>query len=217
MKNSTRKFLMDYSIPEEIANAITHGIGALLSVAALVILIVKAVREGTAWHVTGYSIFGVSMVLLYLMSTLYHSLPWARARNVFARLDHATIFVLIAGTYTPYTLTVLRGTRGWVIFGLVWGIAIMGVVLKSIFLDKYHSASTWIYLAMGWIILIAGPHLFRTLPHKSLVYLITGGVFYSVGFIFYRLKRIPWSHPVWHLFVMAGTIFHFFSVLYLTS
>lgn len=217
MKNSTRKFLMDYSIPEEIANAITHGIGALLSVAALVILIVKAVCEGTAWHVAGYSIFGASMVLLYLMSTLYHSLPWTGARNVFARLDHATIFVLIAGTYTPYTLTVLRGSRGWVIFGLVWGIAIMGVVLKSIYLDKYHSASTWIYLAMGWIILIAGPNLFHALPHKSLVYLITGGVLYSVGFIFYRLKRIPWTHPVWHLFVMAGTLFHFFSVLNLTS
>ncbi|BFN37925.1 PAQR family membrane homeostasis protein TrhA [Fidelibacter multiformis] len=217
MKQSTRKFLMDYSIPEEIANAITHGIGVLLSIAALVILIVKAVREGTAWHVTSYTIFGVSMVLLYLMSTLYHSLPWAGARNVFARLDHATIFVLIAGTYTPYTLTVLRGPWGWVIFGLVWGIAILGVVLKAIYLDKYHTASTWIYLAMGWIILIAGPNLFRLLPHKSLVYLIIGGILYSVGFIFYRMKRVAWTHPIWHLFVMAGTLFHFFSVLYLTS
>ncbi|MDK2977017.1 MAG: hemolysin [Candidatus Marinimicrobia bacterium] len=217
MKQSTRKFLMDYSIPEEIANAITHGIGALLSIAGLVILIVKAVREGTAWHVTSYTIFGVSMVLLYLMSTLYHSLHGAGARNVFARLDHASIFVLIAGTYTPYTLTVLRGPLGWAIFGLVWGIAIVGIVLKAIYLDKYHMASTWIYLAMGWMILIAGPNLFRLLPHQSLVYLIIGGVFYSVGYIFYRMKHVAWTHPIWHLFVMAGTFFHFLSVLNLTS
>ncbi|RKY46960.1 MAG: hypothetical protein DRP86_08365 [Candidatus Neomarinimicrobiota bacterium] len=208
---------MDYSTSEEIANAITHGIGVLLSIAALVILIEKAVREGTTWHVISYTIFGASMILLYLMSTLYHSLPWAGARNVFARLDHSAIFVLIAGTYTPYTLTVLRGTRGWVIFGLVWGITVVGVVLKTIYLDKYHTASTWIYLAMGWLILIAGPDLFRLLSHKSLVYLIVGGVFYTVGFIFYRMKRVAWTHPIWHLFVLAGTLFHFFSVLYLTS
>jgi hemolysin III len=217
MKESTRKFLMDYSVPEEIANAITHGIGVLLSIAALVILVIKAVRTGTAWHVTSYSIFGSSMILLYLMSTLYHSLLWQGARNVFGRLDHATIFVLIAGTYTPYTLTILRGPWGWVIFGLVWGIALVGVVLKSIYLEKYHKATTWIYLAMGWIIVIAGPHLFRQLPFKSLIYLLIGGIFYSVGYIFYKWNKLPWSHPIWHLFVLAGTIFHFFSILYLTS
>lgn len=217
MKKSRYKFLMDYSVPEEFANAITHGIGVLFSITALVILIIRAVRTGTAWHVTSYTIFGISMVLLYLMSTLYHSLPWAGARNVFARLDHATIFVLIAGTYTPYTLTVLRGPWGWVIFGLVWGIALGGVVLKSIYLEKYHKTTTWIYLAMGWIIIIAGPHLVRQLPTKSLIYLITGGLLYSIGYIFYKWDKLPWSHPIWHLFVLGGTAFHFFSILNLTA
>lgn len=215
MKKSTEKFVMNYTVPEEITNAISHGMGSLLSVVALVILVKKALKIGTKWHVTSYAIFGSTMILLYLTSTLYHSLPWKGARNVFGRLDHAAIFVLIAGTYTPFTLTILRGPLGWTIFGCVWGIALVGVILKLIYLEKYHTASTWIYIAMGWFILIAGPHFFRLLPTKSLIYLVGGGLFYTVGYVFYRMKKVPWTHPVWHLFVLGGSFCHFMSVYYL--
>lgn len=202
-----------FIVPEEIANAVTHGMGFLLSIAALVLLVNRAIQAGTAWHIVSYTIFGSSMILLYLMSTLYHGIPKKGTRNVFRRMDHAAIFILIAGTYTPYTLTVLRGPWGWTLFGIVWGIALAGIILKTVYFKKYYKATNWVFLAMGWIIVIAIPVLIRQLPLKSLIYLFVGGGLYSIGYFFHRREKPIWSHPVWHLFVLGGTFFHFLSIM----
>lgn len=203
------------SLGEEIFNSITHGIGTLLSIAALVILVVFAVGKGTVWHVVSYSIYGGTMVLLYLSSTLYHSFTKEKVKNIFARLDHSAIFLLIAGTYTPYVLTVLRGPFGWTIFGIIWGIAIIGVVIRSIYLVRFKKFMVFLYLFMGWLFIIAIVPMINSLPTISVVFLFLGGILYSLGVIFYSLKKVKYAHGIWHLFVLAGSIMHFFSVLYI--
>lgn len=208
-----------YSLMEEIWNSITHGIGVGLSIAALVILLVHAViyaPEGLlTQYLVGYSIFGASLIILYLMSTLYHALTPYGAKKVFAIFDHSSIYLLIAGTYTPFCLTVLWGALGWTIFGIIWGLAILGVTFYAVFGNRMRALSAITYVLMGWLIIFAFGPLKASAPSESIVYLITGGAAYTIGVIFYAMKKIPHTHSIWHLFVLAGSIFHFFSLFLL--
>jgi hemolysin III len=201
------------TLGEEIANSVSHGIGFLAAVAALPLLVLGAQPRGAA-AVTGAAIFGATAALLYLTSTLYHSLAENRAKRVFRVLDHGAIYLLIAGTYTPFTLGVLRGAWGWTLFGLVWGLAIIGVVLKSSPAGfKYPRVSTVLYVAMGWLVLIAARPLAQHLPSWGLFWLLAGGVAYTGGVGFYAAHRVKYAHFAWHLCVLAGTACHFVAVL----
>jgi len=202
------------SIKEEIANSVIHGIGVGLSIAALVILILVAVRfGGTAWHVVGFTIFGSMLILLYLSSTLYHAIQHPVAKNILQRFDHAAIYLLIAGTYTPFVLTNLKGPMGWTLFGIIWGLAIIGVVFKAFAAGRYDRISLVVYIIMGWLIIIGVKPLVQNVPAASLVWLVIGGLAYTAGTIFYAWERLPFNHAIWHLFVLGGSIAHFFSVL----
>ncbi|MBK6282845.1 MAG: hemolysin III family protein [Draconibacterium sp.] len=209
-----KKTYRKLTVKEEIFNSITHGVGVLLSIAALVILVVLAVGKGNTWHVVSFSIYGSTMVLLYLSSTLYHSFTAEKVKNLFARFDHAAIFLLIAGTYTPFLLTALRGTFGWVLFGIIWGVAVIGVVIRSIYLTRFRKLMVAIYLIMGWLFVVAVGPMIKNLPLTSMIFLLLGGIFYSVGVIFYVKRNLKYGHGIWHLFVLAGSIMHFFAVLY---
>jgi len=198
---------------EEFANALTHGFGAVLAVAGLVLLVVFASLRGTARHIVGASIFGASMVLLYVMSTLYHSFRGPRVKKVFRILDHASIYLLIAGTYTPLCLGTLKGAWGWSLFGVIWGLAALGVIFKSIFIHKWAWLSLAVYLLMGWLVVIAIVPLWRAMPVGGLYWLFGGGLFYSLGAGLYAWRRLPYHHAVWHLCVVGGTACHFACVL----
>jgi hemolysin III len=201
------------SLGEEIANSVSHGVGLLAAVGAAPILVFSAVRSGSAARIAGASVFAASMVLLYFLSTLYHAMPRNRAKRVFRILDRAAIFLMIAGTYTPFTLGVLRGPWGWTLFGLVWGLALSGVVLTAAGGVRYPKLSTSLYLAMGWLVIIAVKPLWLRVPPWGLFWLVAGGIAYTVGVVFYAAKRVRYSHFVWHLFVIAGTACHFIAVL----
>ena len=201
------------SLGEEIANSVSHGVGLLAAVAVAPVLVLSAVQHGGAGRIVGATVFAATMVLLYLTSTLYHALPRNRAKRVFQVLDHAAIFLMIAGTYTPFTLGVLRGTWGWTLFGLVWSLALAGVVLTAVRGVRYPKLSTCLYLAMGWLILIAVKPLWLRVPAWGLFWLLAGGIAYTVGVVFYAAKRVCYSHFVWHLFVITGTACHFIAVL----
>jgi hemolysin III len=198
---------------EEIANSVSHGVAFLAAVAAAPVLVLSAARHDGAARIAGASVFAAAMVLLYLTSTLYHALPRNRAKRVFQVLDHAAIFLMIAGTYTPFTLGVLRGTWGWTLLGLVWGLALAGVVLTAAGGVRYPKLTTGLYLAMGWLILIAVKPLWLRMPSLGLFWLGAGGIAYTVGVVFYAANRVRYSHFVWHLFVITGTTCHFFAVL----
>ena len=202
------------SLGEEIFNSVTHGIGTLLSIAALVLLVVYASIKGNAWHIVSFSIFGATMVLLYLSSTLYHSFTKEKIKNLFVRFDHAAIFLLIAGTYTPFVLTTIRGALGWTLFGIIWSLAIAGVVIRSIYLTRFRKLMVGIYLAMGWMFVFAIVPMVKNLPASSIWFLFIGGACYSIGVIFYSWRNLKYGHGIWHLFVLAGSIMHFFSVIY---
>ncbi len=202
-----------YPLGEEIANAITHGVWSLLSIAGLVVLVVSAAVRGDAWYVVSFAVFGFSAVLLFTMSTLYHAIRAPRAKRVLKVMDHASIYALIAGTYTPFALTVLRPTVGWTVFGIVWGAAAIGISLKPFFAGRAKGLSTVTYVAMGWIIVFAWKPLVASAGADAVRFLIAGGLAYTVGAAFYMLKGRPWTHPVWHLFVGAGATLHFFAVL----
>lgn len=202
-----------YSLGEEIFNSVSHGIGGLLSIAGSVVLIVFCALYADAWAVVSASIYGASLIILYTMSTLYHAITNNKAKNFFRIMDHDTIFFLIAGTYTPFTLVTLRGPVGWVLFGIVWGTAIIGIVLNSIDLERFRKPSVICYILMGWAIIFAIKPMINALPSVSLIFLLTGGIFYTVGIIFYALKKVKWFHSVWHLFTISGSVFHFFSIL----
>lgn len=206
-----------FSKKEEIANSITHGIGATLSLAALVILIVYASLYGNAWHIVSFSLFGTTMLLLYVFSTLVHSLPIGKAKKVFEILDHAGIFFFIAGTYTPFLLVALRGALGWTLFGIIWGLAIFGTVFKAFFVDRFVKLSTILYIVIGWLIVVAWKPLVASVSTKGIVFLVIGGVLYSFGAIFYVWKGFKYHHAIWHLFVVAGSIMHFFAVMSLIA
>jgi len=201
------------SFGEEIANSISHGVGLLAAIIAAVVLVFSASQQDGAARIVGTSVFAATMVLLYLTSTLYHALPRNRAKRVFQVLDHIVIFLMIAGTYTPFTLGVLRGTWGWTLFGLVWGLAFAGVVLTAAGGVRYPKLRTGLYLAMGWLILIAIKPLWLRMPSLGLFWLLAGGIAYMVGMVFYAAKRVRYSHFVWHLFVITGTACHFIAVL----
>ncbi len=199
---------------EEIANSVSHGVGLVAALAAAPFLVVHAVRRGGTGAIVGASVFAATVVLLYLASTLYHALPRNRAKRVFQVIDHGAIFLLIAGTYTPFTLGVLRGAWGWTLFGLVWGLAAVGVVLKAVGRLQQRTLSTLLYLGMGWLILIAIRPLWLRVPLSGLLWLLLGGIAYTAGLAFFAAKGVRYSHFVWHLFVLAGTACHFFAVLW---
>jgi len=202
------------TLGQEIANAITHGIGVLLSISALVILVVFASLRGDAWYIAAYSVFGASMILLYLASTLYHAAKQGKIKQRLEIFDHIAIFVLIAGSYTAFTLTVLRSTVGWWFFGAVWSIAAFGTVMEIFFHNRHPGLTLASYLAMGWLVVLAWKPLVANAPSRMIFFLIAGGVSYSLGTIFFALgRRRGWFHVGWHFFVLAGTCFHFFSAL----
>lgn len=212
--NMVEKFVSQYTPGEEIANSITHAIATGLSIAALVVLIVSAVSGGDAWHIVSFSIFGSTLILLYLASTLYHAIPAARAKRILKTLDHSAIFLLIAGTYTPFMLVSLRGPVGWTIFGVIWGLAVTGIILKCCCVYRFKRLSLAIYLGMGWLCVLVGRDIYASLSPTSLILLALGGLAYTLGVIFYVWKRLPYNHAIWHLFVIAGSTLHFFSVLH---
>jgi len=198
---------------EEIANSVSHGVGLLAAVAVAPILIVGAVQRGGAPGIIGASVFAAAVGLLYLTSVLYHALPANRAKRVFQVLDHGAIFLLIAGTYTPFTLGVLRGAWGWSLLGLVWSLALVGVVLKATSGVRYPRLSMGLYLVMGWLIIVAIRPLWLLMPAEGIFWLLAGGIAYTAGAAFYAAEHLRYSHFVWHLFVLAGTACHFVAVL----
>ncbi|HJF31370.1 MAG TPA: hemolysin III family protein [Sporosarcina psychrophila] len=200
---------------EELWNAITHGIALLLSIPALVFLVLDAVRDGTVLHVVSYTIFGFSMLLLFLMSTLLHSMP-IKFKHLFSILDHSAIYILIAGTYTPLLLITVKGVLGWTLFGIVWGLAIAGILFKVFFIHRFEFVSLIFYILMGWLIIIAIKPLYTHLTFTGFALLVTGGLLYTFGSIFYAWRRIPYNHAIWHLFVIAGSASMYFCVLLYT-
>ena len=200
------------TLGEEVANAVTHGLGALLAVAALPLLVWQAQRQGSAADIVAASVFGATLVLLYGTSALYHALPAGAAKRWFNRLDHAAIYLLIAGSYTPFTLGVLKGPWGWTLFGIVWGAAALGVTIKLMNRLRHPWLSTGLYVAMGWVAVVAAGPLVERLPLAGLAWLVAGGLCYTLGAVVFMLdNRVRYAHAVWHLFVLAGSVCHFFA------
>ena len=199
---------------EELANAITHGIGFLLSIPALVMLIMIAAQKNSGWYMGSFLVFGISMLILYLFSTMLHSFKPSRAKNLFAILDHSAIYLLIAGTYTPFVLVTLKGPLGWTLFVLIWTLAVCGIVFKCLFINRFQLLSTIFYVLMGWLIIIAIQPLYARLTPTGFAFLLTGGLLYSVGAIFYIWRKIPFNHAIWHLFVLGGSAFMYFCILF---
>ena len=202
-----------YTVGEEIAHAVTHGVGLVLSIAGLVTLVVMASVRGDAWHIVGCAVFGATLVLLYGASTLYHGVRHANAKRLLQRFDHAAIFLLIAGTYTPLGLVSLRDGWGWMLLGLVWSLAVLGITLQVVVPTWARYLSVPLPLAMGWLALIALEPLARSLHPDGLALLVAGGAAYTIGIVFYAWRRLPFNHAVWHAFVMAGSAFHFSCVI----
>lgn len=199
---------------QELLNSLTHGLGTVLSIVGKVVLIIAASRQGDPWKVVAFSIFGASMILLYSASTLYHSVRTPRLKQLFKTTDHCAIFILIAGTYTPFTLVSLRGPLGWTLLGIIWGLALSGVILKMSYGNRYKAIRIAIYLAMGWLIVLASPSLASNLSTIALSLTVIGGIVYTFGVLFYLADRRPYMHAIWHLFVIGGTACHF-SAIYL--
>lgn len=202
------------TLGEEIANSITHGVGIGLSIAALVILVVLASKRGDAWRIVSFSIYGATLILLYLSSTLYHGFVNPKIKNIFRILDHSAIYLLIAGSYTPITLTFMRGAWGWTLFGIIWGIAIGGITVTILLLDKLKALLVLSYVAMGLIVVIAFKPMIEMVPRGMIAWLFIGGACYLLGIIFYLWKRLPYHHPIWHIFVLGGSISHFLGILF---
>ncbi|MEC9364309.1 MAG: PAQR family membrane homeostasis protein TrhA [Sinimarinibacterium flocculans] len=203
-----------YSLGEEIAHASTHGLGVVLSIVGLTVLVARASLYGDAWHITAVSIFGATLVLMYTASTLYHSIPLPRTKRVLRVIDHSLIYFLIAGTYTPFTLVTLHGPWGWSLFGVTWGLAIAGVGFKILATGKFEKLSLAIYLGMGWCAIAAVKPLLQNLETGGLILMLAGGLVYSGGVAFYVWEKLRYHHAIWHLFVLAGSILHFFAVLF---
>ena len=198
---------------EEVANAVSHGIGLLGAIAALPILVIGSERSGGAAAIAGAGIFGATLLLLYLASTIYHALPAGKAKRVFVVIDHCAIFLLIAGTYTPFTLGVLNGAWGWSLFGVIWGLALVGILLKSILGTRYQSLSVALYLVMGWLVVVAAQPVISAVPVAGLLWLLAGGLFYTLGVVFFHFdNRVRYAHFVWHLFVVGGSFCHCVAV-----
>ncbi|MGC9932491.1 PAQR family membrane homeostasis protein TrhA [Priestia aryabhattai] len=198
---------------EEIANAITHGVGAVLSIVGLTLLIVLSSLEGTPWHVISFTIYGITMLLLYVSSTLVHSFPEGKVKDLFEIFDHSSIYLFIAGTYTPFLFIAVKGTTGWTLFGIVWGIALAGIVFKAFFVKKFLFISTILYVFMGWMIVFAWDSLTQNIAHQGIVLLVVGGVLYTIGAVFYVWRGFRFHHMIWHMFVLGGTILHFLAII----
>ena len=203
-----------YSATEEKINIISHAIGFILSLVALALLVTVAILDGDIWRIISFSIFGSSLIILYAASTFYHSVKNPALRNKLNIIDHASIYVLIAGTYTPFTLVTLKGTIGWVIFGTSWGLALTGIILKLFFTGKYDLISTIMYVCMGWIIVFAIKPLINNLPLEGLLWLFAGGISYTIGAILYSIGRIKFNHAIFHMLVLTGSFCHFMSVFF---
>jgi len=203
-----------YSVNEEIAHAVIHGIGVLLSIAGLVILVAFSSLYGDVWHIVSSIIYGITLIILYSASTLYHSIPIPAAKVILRKIDHSAIYLLIAGTYTPFLLVNLRGGIGWYLFVLVWLIAVLGVLLELFRNERFKRLSIVMYLGLGWLVVAAIMPMLEFVAGGGLILLLIGGLFYSLGVIFYVRKKMPYHHVIWHVFVLAGSIFHFFAVLF---
>ena len=217
MKKAVSKALPKYTLGEELMNSISHCVGALLGIAALVLCVVRAalhIETVGASGVVGAAIYGSTLVILYTMSTLYHALTNKTAKKVFRVFDHTSIYLLIAGTYTPITLVTLRGAKGWVLFGIVWGLAILGITLNSVNIEKFKVFSIISYIVMGWAVVFGGKDILSALSSTAMIFLLIGGVCYTVGIIFYAMKKLKYMHSVWHFFVLAGSITHFFGIFF---
>ena len=199
---------------EEITNSVTHGVAAALSIAGLTVLVVLASLKGDPWRIVAFSIYGVTLVCLYLASTLYHGISVPAVKRFFRRLDHAAIFLLIAGTYTPFVLVLFRGGWGWALFGFTWGVAAFGIALKVAFLGRFEALSIVLYLGMGWAGVVVIKPVLATLSLSALTLVASGGILYSLGVIFYLWHRLPFNHTIWHLFVVAASTCHFFAMVF---
>ncbi|KEQ18219.1 PAQR family membrane homeostasis protein TrhA [Endozoicomonas numazuensis] len=202
-----------YSLAEEIANSITHGLGALLSVAGLTLLVVYAAQQQDVWRIVSFSIYGATLVLLFLSSTLYHSFQHEKTKKVFKLMDHCSIYLLIAGTYTPFLLVSMRGTVGWIMFAIIWILAITGIVFKVWFGPRFKKLSVATYILMGWLVLFASKELASQISMEGIYWLVAGGLSYTLGAVFYLWKQLPFNHAIWHVFVLGGSVCHFFAVL----
>ena len=204
----------DYTLSEEVANSVTHGVGAGLAITGLVYLIYYSVVYGNAWHIVSCAIYGTTLVLLYTVSTLYHSIPSPRVKSVMRILDHSAIFLLIAGTYTPFMLVNLRGPWGWSLLGVVWGLALLGILFQTALQKSWVSITVTLYVLMGWAVIVAVRPLLETMPMEGFLLLLAGGLAYTLGTAFFIWKQIRFHHAIWHLFVLAGSVLHFFAVFY---
>ena len=204
----------DYPLIEEVINSLTHAIGLLLSIAGTAVLVASASVQGDAWKIVSFSVFGASLALLYGASMLYHGSRRPRWRAFYKMLDHCAIFALIAGTYTPFLLVNMRGTVGWTLFGVIWGLAFTGIILKLRFGNRYNLARVGIYLAMGWLVMFASGELLDTVSPLGFWLLLAGGITYTAGVVFYLADRLPYNHAIWHLFVVGGSVCHFYAIYY---
>lgn len=199
---------------EERFNVISHAFGILLSTIALIFLVLKASMKGDPWQIVSFSIYGASLIMLYSASTIFHSSKDEELRNKLNIVDHASIYVLIAGTYTPYVLVTLRGTVGWIVFGVIWGLALTGIILKLFYIDKYSLLSTIMYVIMGWVMIFAVKPIINSLELGGLIWLLAGGIVYTVGAVFFSLKNLKYNHAIFHIFVLLGSFCHFMSIYY---
>ncbi len=206
--------VQQYSPAEEMANSLTHGAGVVLAIVGLAVLAAFSAAHGDVWHIVGCTIFGATLVLLYTASTLYHAVPGERAKSVLRAIDHSAIYLLIAGTYTPFALVNLRGPWGWSLLGVIWGAAIAGVILRAANGLKYRRLALAIYVAMGWAVVVATGPMLRSVEPGGLVLLVLGGLCYTGGILFYLWHSLPYNHAIWHAFVLAGSACHFFAILF---
>lgn len=203
-----------YPFVEECLNFLTHGVGAVLSVVGLCMLLISATGQQDSWKTLSVVIYGASLFMLYFCSTLYHASRHPGRREVFKTLDHCAIYLLIAGSYTPFLLVTMRDGWGWTLFALIWGIAAFGIVIKLVFKHRFHTLRVATYLLMGWLVILASDELMANLARDGIILLVAGGLVYTTGVIFYVGDRIPYNHAIWHVFVMAGSVLHFLAVLY---
>ena len=209
-----KKEITYYEPKEEKFNVISHAVGLVLSIVALVLLVVYSSIYGSAWHIVSFTIYGASLIVLYSASTFYHYVQSPKLRHRLNIFDHSAIYVLIAGTYTPFTLVVLKGWVGWTIFGVSWGLAIAGIILKLFFTGKYDKISTFAYVLMGWVVIFAIKPLVHNLPFEGLMWLLAGGIFYTVGAVLYSIKNLKYNHAIFHIFVLLGSFAHFIAVFF---
>jgi hemolysin III len=203
-----------YTLGEEIANSVTHGAGVVLAIAGLAVLAAFAALNGDAWHIVACSIFGAALIICYTTSTLYHSIQIEGVKRVLRALDHSAIFLLIAGTYTPFMLVNLRGPWGWSLFGVIWGLAVAGIALRLVLNGRLHGLVVALYIAMGWVVVVAVQPMLERVATGGLILLAGGGIAYTVGVVFYKWRRLPYHHAIWHGFVLLGSALHFFAVLF---